>query len=86
MDHLSAMADTVVVSEQNERTAGAAAQRCLDLFNERLLQASSIHDRFIHDKVEDEVARFCTWIAIIGVFGPERASMDHRLRYAPRSA
>ncbi|KAM0416786.1 hypothetical protein ACHAPD_005723 [Fusarium lateritium] len=33
--------------------------------------------------IEDQVARFSSWAASIGVFAPGSASMDHRLRYAP---
>lgn len=33
--------------------------------------------------VEDQIARFSTWTTSIGVFAPWRASVDHRLRYAP---
>ncbi|KAL6690549.1 hypothetical protein J3F84DRAFT_405065 [Trichoderma pleuroticola] len=76
------MTDVSVVSEENKRTVVAAAQRCQDLFNECLLRASSIHPRDF-SLVEDQVARFSTWTTLLGVFAPGRASMDHRLRYAP---
>jgi len=33
--------------------------------------------------VEDQLARFSTWAAAIGVFATGRASINHRLRYAP---
>lgn len=33
--------------------------------------------------VEDQVARFSTWATALGVFAPDRLSMDHRLRNAP---
>ncbi|TQN69463.1 Fatty acid oxidation complex subunit alpha [Colletotrichum shisoi] len=45
-------------------------------------QASAVHAREL-SMAEDQVARFSTWATAMGVFAPERASMDHRLRYAP---
>ncbi|KAK4070959.1 uncharacterized protein Triagg1_6326 [Trichoderma aggressivum f. europaeum] len=78
------MTDTGVASEQNKRTAAAAAaQRCLDSFNECLLHASSIHGWLIHDRLEVQVMIFSTWTTDTRAFAPGQASMDHRLRYAP---
>ncbi|WQF77379.1 Putative Zinc finger C2H2-type [Colletotrichum destructivum] len=60
----------------------ASANKCLDSFQECLQRASAVHAREL-SMVEDQVARFSTWATAMGVFAPERASMDHRLRYAP---
>ncbi|KAL7928236.1 hypothetical protein V8C35DRAFT_318654 [Trichoderma chlorosporum] len=47
-----------------------------------LQRASCIHPREL-SMVEDQLARLSTWATGNGVFAPNRASMDHRLRYAP---
>ncbi|KAH0531317.1 hypothetical protein TsFJ059_000165 [Trichoderma semiorbis] len=76
------MTDTSTTTGPNKKTVAAAANQCLESFNKCLLQQSSIHPREF-SLVEDQVARFSTWTSGIGVFAPGRASMDHRLRYAP---
>ncbi|KAL6796176.1 hypothetical protein GGI42DRAFT_331043 [Trichoderma sp. SZMC 28013] len=76
------MMDTSTTTELNKKTVAAAANQCLESFNKCLLQESFIHPREF-SLVEDQVARFSTWSSGIGVFAPGRASMDHRLRYAP---
>ncbi|KAL6835773.1 hypothetical protein J3E69DRAFT_373099 [Trichoderma sp. SZMC 28015] len=76
------MTDTSTTTGSNKKTVAAAANQCLESFNKCLLQQSSIHPREF-SLVEDQVARFSTWTSGIGVFAPGRASMDHRLRYAP---
>ncbi|KAJ0159680.1 hypothetical protein CTA2_9284 [Colletotrichum tanaceti] len=59
----------------------ASANKCLESFQECLQRASAVHAREL-SRVEDQIARFSTWATAMGVFAPERASMDHRLRYA----
>lgn len=68
--------------EIDEITIAAASHKCLASFETCLAQASAIHPREF-SRVEDQAARFSTWASGIGVFAPGRASMDHRLRYAP---
>jgi hypothetical protein len=63
-------------------TIAICATQCLESFQQCLLRASSVHPREL-SVVEDQVARLSTWAAGIGIFAPGRASMDHRLRYAP---
>jgi len=69
-------------SEAQRPTVAGHANRCLQLFNETMTDASSIHPREL-SMVEDQLARFSAWTAGIGVFAPARASMDDRLRNAP---
>ncbi|UKZ47986.1 hypothetical protein TrVGV298_002222 [Trichoderma virens] len=76
------MTDTSASSELNKTTVAAAANQCLESFQRCLLREPSLHPREL-SMVEDQVARFSTWTSGIGVFAPGRASMDHRLRYAP---
>ncbi|KAH6981610.1 hypothetical protein BKA56DRAFT_731124 [Ilyonectria sp. MPI-CAGE-AT-0026] len=76
------MTDAHETLEPKVPTVAASANECLESFQQCLLRASSIHPREL-SMVEDQVARFSTWATGIGVFAPERASMDHRLRYAP---
>lgn len=78
----SAMTDIDMIAELVEITIAAASRQCLESFATCLAQASAIHPREF-SRVEDQVARFSTWTSGIGVFAPGRASMDHRLRYAP---
>ncbi|KAH6632374.1 hypothetical protein F5144DRAFT_474539, partial [Chaetomium tenue] len=75
------MAD-VPNAELKRTTVADTANQCLESFQTCLTQASLVHPREL-SKVEDQIARFSTWAAGIGVFAPGRASMDHRLRYAP---
>ncbi|KAH7165313.1 hypothetical protein EDB81DRAFT_778963 [Dactylonectria macrodidyma] len=58
------------------------ANRCLLSFQQCLLLAANIHPRE-YSLVEDQFARFSAWTVSTGVFAPNRASMDHRLRRAP---
>lgn len=80
----SIMADVNTNLEIDEITIAAASQKCLESFDMCLAQASAIHPREF-SRVEDQAARFSTWTSGIGVFAPGRASMDHRLRYAPEA-
>lgn len=63
-------------------TVGDLANRCLESFQQCLGRAAAVHPREL-SRVEDQIARFSTWAAGIGVFSLGRASMDHRLRFAP---
>ncbi|KAL6819917.1 hypothetical protein V8C40DRAFT_251957 [Trichoderma camerunense] len=81
-DYLLDMADISATSELNKKTVSAAANQCLESFNKCLLRQPSIHPREF-SLIEDQVARYSTWTNGIGVFAPGKASMDHRLRYAP---
>lgn len=63
-------------------TIASSANECLILFKECLLKAYAV-DSWEMSMVEDQVARFSTWEKALGVFAPERSSMDHRLRTAP---
>ncbi|RFU80041.1 serine threonine phosphatase [Trichoderma arundinaceum] len=76
------MADASTASEPNKQTVAVSVNHCLESFQQCLLRASYVHPREL-SLVEDQVARFSTWMRGIGVFAPGRASMDHRLRYAP---
>ncbi|RYP30524.1 hypothetical protein DL767_006201 [Monosporascus sp. MG133] len=76
------MADAGETPELKGPTVAASANQCLESFQQCLYRASSVHPREL-SMVEDQVARFSTWAMGIGVFAPGRASMDHRLRYAP---
>ncbi|UKZ74546.1 hypothetical protein TrVFT333_002216 [Trichoderma virens FT-333] len=76
------MTDTGAPPGLNKTTIAAAANQCLESFQKCLFRESSIHPKEF-SMVEDQVARFSTWTSGIGVFAPGRASMDHRLRYAP---
>lgn len=78
------MAETSVGKdpEPDLQRVAVSANQCLESFQKCLLQASSVHPREL-SMVEDQVARFSTWATSIGVFAPGRASMDHRLRFAP---
>ncbi|KAH8586928.1 hypothetical protein B0O99DRAFT_695020 [Bisporella sp. PMI_857] len=76
------MTDADTASEPKRSTVAASANQCLESFQQCLLRASSVHPREL-SMVEDQVARFSTWTTGIGVFALGRASMDHRLRYAP---
>ena len=76
------MTDADAASEPKRPTVAASANQCLEPFQQCLLRASSVHPREL-SMVEDQVARFSTWTTGIGVFALGRASMDHRLRYAP---
>lgn len=69
-------------ADSAEPTVAASANKCLESFQLCLLRGSTVHAREL-SKVEDQVARVSTWATAMGVFAPERASMDHRLRYAP---
>lgn len=68
--------------EPELQRVAVSANQCLESFQKCLLQAASVHPREL-SMVENQVARFSTWATGIGVFAPGRASMDHRLRYAP---
>ncbi|KAK1240160.1 hypothetical protein MKX08_007602 [Trichoderma sp. CBMAI-0020] len=76
------MTDTDETLGTKEPTIAVCATQCLVSFQECLLQASSVHPREL-SVVEDQAARLSTWAAGIEVFAHGRASMDHRLRYAP---
>lgn len=76
------MADISMSFDLDKTTIASASHQCLESFATCLVQASVIHPREF-SKVEDQAARFSTWTSGIGVFAPGRASMDHRLRYAP---
>jgi hypothetical protein len=76
------MADVNTNLNLDEITVAAASHQCLESFTTCLTKASAIHPREL-SRVEDQQARFSTWTSSIGVFAPGRASMDHRLRYAP---
>ncbi|KAH6980228.1 hypothetical protein EDB82DRAFT_510398 [Fusarium venenatum] len=68
--------------ERKGPTIATSANQCLQSFQKCLISASSINPREL-SMIEDQVARFSSWAASIGVFAPGSASMDHRLRYAP---
>lgn len=63
-------------------TVAASAHQCLESFQSCLVRADAVHPREL-SMVEDQLARFSSWAASIGVFAPGAASMDHRLRYTP---
>lgn len=69
-------------TEPEPPTIAGSANRCLQSFQQCLYQASLVHPREL-SMVEDQLARFSAWAASIGVFASGRASMDHRLRFAP---
>ncbi|XEU94958.1 hypothetical protein FSHL1_000242 [Fusarium sambucinum] len=68
--------------EEKGPAIATSANQCLQSFQKCLISASSINPREL-SMIEDQVARFSSWAASIGVFAPGSASMDHRLRYAP---
>ncbi|UKZ74267.1 hypothetical protein TrVFT333_001929 [Trichoderma virens FT-333] len=68
--------------DNKDETIAIRAAQCLESFQQCLQRVSSVHPREF-SVVEDQMARLSTWTAGIGVFAPERASIDHRLRYAP---
>ncbi|EHK22656.1 uncharacterized protein TRIVIDRAFT_60500 [Trichoderma virens Gv29-8] len=68
--------------DKKDETIAIRATQCLESFQKCLQRASSVHPREF-SVVEDQMARLSTWTAGIGVFAPGRASIDHRLRYAP---
>lgn len=70
------------VSDLGRTTVARSGNQCLRSFEQCYDLTASTHPREF-SMVEDQVARFSTWAADIGVFSPGRASMDHRLRYAP---
>lgn len=68
--------------DQEQITIAGAARQCLISFGQCLQQSVSVHPRGV-SLVEDQFARFSLWTSSTGVFAPNRASMDHRLREAP---
>jgi hypothetical protein len=54
------------------------ARECACLFDE-YLSAPRIHSRF----VEQNQRRFLSWVAFLGVFAPQDACLDTRLKYKP---
>ncbi|KAL6814869.1 hypothetical protein J3E69DRAFT_346210 [Trichoderma sp. SZMC 28015] len=76
------MMDKDETPDAKKPTIAIHATQCLESFQQCVFRASPIHPREL-SVVEDQVARLSTWAASIGVFSPGRASIDHRLRYAP---
>ncbi|QYT02896.1 hypothetical protein H0G86_009879 [Trichoderma simmonsii] len=76
------MMDKDETLDAKKPTIAICATQCLESFRQCVLRASPIHPREL-SVVEDQVARLSTWAASIGIFSPGRASIDHRLRYAP---
>ena len=82
--HACRAMDSAAVSEPKRPTITIpeSADQCLKSFQQCLFRASSVHPREL-SMVEDQLARFSTWAAAIGVFATGRASINHHLRYAP---
>lgn len=73
------MMETSEVSALEPPSVALSANQSLQSF-QHCLAAATIHPREL-SMVEDQLARFSTWAASIGIFAPGRGSMDHRLRY-----
>lgn len=58
------------------------ANRCSESFQQCLIAASTIHPK-LHCAVEDQLAKFSTWNAGMGIFTLERGCIHRRLRDVP---
>ena len=68
--------------EQDKPSIAETARKCARSFDNCLVQTDSL-DIVQQSLVEDQLARFSIWASNIGIFAPQKASMDHRLREAP---
>ncbi|KAL7928499.1 hypothetical protein V8C35DRAFT_325906 [Trichoderma chlorosporum] len=65
-----------------ERPIAIRTAQCLESFRQCLLGVSSDHHPREFSVLEDQMARFSTWIASVEALAPNRTSIDQRLRYA----
>lgn len=64
-----------------EDTIAGAAELCVRAFQRCIQLSATLSSRDL-SLIEDQIARFSSWMTGIGVFAQGRASMDHRLREA----